>query len=105
MTLWWIADALLVLVVLPVVAVIAVGVALGGRATPVAPVAAGLAVLLAGGEALAAGRALDWPVPYAAFGLLAVACAAAAVASRSSSRPTPSNPARMSSSSRSGERN
>ncbi len=95
---WALMSEPATLVVLPAVAVIAVAVVLGGRVrtgvrigageavTPgeraVAPVAAGLATLLAGGEALAAGLAPDWPVRYAAFGPLAVACAAAAVAGR-----------------------
>lgn len=97
---WALMSEPATLVVLPAVAVIAVAVVLGDRAragtraearaaTPVAfgdravaSVAAGLATLLAGGEALAAGLALDWPVRHAAFGPLAVACAAAVVAGR-----------------------
>ncbi|MFB9677430.1 SCO7613 C-terminal domain-containing membrane protein [Streptosporangium vulgare] len=83
---WALMSEPATLVVLPAVAVIAVAVVPGGRARAgagaVAPVAAGLATLLAGGEALAAGLALDWPVRHAAFGPLAVACAAAAVAGR-----------------------
>ncbi|MFF3443141.1 SCO7613 C-terminal domain-containing membrane protein [Streptosporangium sp. NPDC002721] len=103
---WALMSEPATLVVLPVVAVIAVAVVLGDRARTrvragatagavpvafgkraVAPVAAGLATLLAGGEALAAGLALDWPVRHAAFGLLAVACAAAALAGRSRRSP------------------
>ncbi|GAA4204624.1 hypothetical protein GCM10022252_63960 [Streptosporangium oxazolinicum] len=96
---WALMSEPATLVVLPAVAVIAVAVVLGDRARDrtgteagaapvmfgdrvVAPVAAGLATLLAGGEALAAGLALDWPVRHAAFGPLAVACAAAVVAGR-----------------------
>ncbi|MGS2645356.1 SCO7613 C-terminal domain-containing membrane protein [Streptosporangium sp. G12] len=95
---WALMSEPATLLVLPAVAVIAVAVVLGDQARArgragaeavvafgeraVAPVAAGLAVLLAGGEALAAGLALDWPVRHAAFGPLAVACAAAAVAGR-----------------------
>ncbi|MEU4536956.1 hypothetical protein AB0G15_19015 [Streptosporangium sp. NPDC023825] len=94
---WALMSEPATLLVLPAVAVIAVAVVLGDRARArgragaaavafgeraVAPVAAGLAALLAGGEALAAGLAADWPVRHAAFGPLAVACAAAAVAGR-----------------------
>ncbi|GAA3020635.1 SCO7613 C-terminal domain-containing membrane protein [Streptosporangium longisporum] len=79
---WALASETATLVVLPVLAVLAAAVALRGRVAGVAPVAAGLATLLAGGEALAAGLALDWPVRYAAFGPLAVACAAAVLAGR-----------------------
>ncbi|MFI6511716.1 SCO7613 C-terminal domain-containing membrane protein [Streptosporangium sp. NPDC050855] len=79
---WALASETATLVVLPVLAVVAAAVALRGRAAGVAPVAAGLATLLAGGEALAAGLAPDWPVRYAAFGPLAVACAAAVLAGR-----------------------
>ncbi|WP_440068926.1 SCO7613 C-terminal domain-containing membrane protein [Streptosporangium sp. OZ121] len=95
---WALMSEPATLLVLPAVAVIAVAVVLGDQARArgragagaavafgeraVAPVAAGLAALLAGGEALAAGLALDWPVRHAAFGPLVVACAAAAVAGR-----------------------
>ncbi|MER6175015.1 hypothetical protein [Streptosporangium sp. NPDC001681] len=101
---WALMSEPATLIVLPVVAAVAVAVALGeratpvaagpggqgtpvaagsgGRGTPVAPVAAGLATLLAGGEALAGGLALDRPVAHAVFGLLAVACVAAALAAR-----------------------
>ncbi|MEU4410512.1 hypothetical protein AB0F88_38920 [Streptosporangium sp. NPDC023963] len=95
---WALMSEPATLLVLPSVAAVAVAVVLGDRARArgrtgaktavafgeraVAPVAAGLAALLAGGEALAAGLALDWPVRHAAFGPLAVACAAAAVAGR-----------------------
>ncbi|WP_433368395.1 SCO7613 C-terminal domain-containing membrane protein [Streptosporangium sp. CA-115845] len=99
---WALMSEPATLIVLPVVAAVAVAVALGeratpvttgpggqgtpvaagsgDRATPVAPVAAGMATLLAGGEALAGGLALDRPVAHAVFGLLAVACVAAALA-------------------------
>ncbi|MER5645927.1 hypothetical protein [Streptosporangium sp. NPDC002524] len=85
---WALMSEPATLVVLPALAVIAVAVVPGDRARAgagagaVAPVAAGLATLLAGGEALAAGLAVDWPVRHAAFGPLAVACVAAAVAGR-----------------------
>ncbi|WP_440103465.1 SCO7613 C-terminal domain-containing membrane protein [Streptosporangium sp. H16] len=99
---WALMSEPATLLVLPAVAMIAVAVVLGDQARArargrgragagaavafgeraVAPVAAGLAALLAGGEALAAGLALDWPVRHAAFGPLVVACAAAAVAGR-----------------------
>ncbi|GHE34669.1 hypothetical protein GCM10017673_41870 [Streptosporangium violaceochromogenes] len=84
---WALASEPATLAALPVAAVAAALVALGGRVPDVRAAAAGTATLLAGGEALAAGIALEWPVRHAAFGLLAVACAAAAVAGRFRSRP------------------
>ncbi|MEV7007368.1 hypothetical protein [Streptosporangium sp. NPDC051022] len=77
---WALAAEPATLAALPAVAVIAAATAFRGRERAVRVGGAGLAALLAGGEALAVGLALEWPVRYAAFGVLAVACAAAAVA-------------------------
>ncbi|AWS47201.1 hypothetical protein DKM19_43800 [Streptosporangium sp. 'caverna'] len=79
---WALMSRPATLIVLPVAAVVAGAVAFRGRARAVTVGGAGLATLLIGGEALAAGLAMDWPVRHAAFGVLAVACAAAAVAGR-----------------------
>ncbi|GAA4225802.1 hypothetical protein FHR32_002307 [Streptosporangium album] len=79
---WALMSRPATLIVLPLVAVTAGTVALYGRARAVRVAGAGLATLLAGGEAFAAGVALDLPVRHAAFGVLAVACLAAAVAGR-----------------------
>lgn len=84
---WALASETATLVALPPAAVIAALVAFGGRVPAVRSAAAGTATLLAGGEVLAAGIALEWPVRHAVFGVLAVACAAAAVAGRFRSRP------------------
>ncbi|MEV4247346.1 hypothetical protein AB0J63_28510 [Streptosporangium canum] len=77
---WALMSRPATLVVLPVTAVIAGLTAFHGRAKAVRIAGAALATSLAGGEALAAGMALEWPVRHAAFGVLAVACLAAAVA-------------------------
>ncbi|MEU7989424.1 hypothetical protein AB0B56_31620 [Streptosporangium canum] len=77
---WALMSRPATLVVLPVTAVIAGLVAFHGRAKAVRIAGAALATSLAGGEALAAALALEWPVRHAAFGVLAVACLAAAVA-------------------------
>ncbi|MEV4188040.1 hypothetical protein AB0J28_42065 [Streptosporangium canum] len=77
---WALMSRPATLVVLPVTAVIAGLTAFYGRAKAVRIAGAALATSLAGGEALAAGMALEWPVRHAAFGVLAVACLAAAVA-------------------------
>lgn len=79
---WALMSRPATLVVLPVTAVIAGVTAFHGRAKAVRVAGAALATSLAGGEALAAGMALEWPVRHAAFGVLAVACLAAAVAGR-----------------------
>ncbi|MEV8630569.1 hypothetical protein AB0395_02840 [Streptosporangium sp. NPDC051023] len=79
---WALAAQTATLVALPVVALVAAATAFHGRERAVRAGGAGLATLLAGGEALAAGLALEWPARYAAFGVLAVACVAAAVAGR-----------------------
>jgi hypothetical protein len=79
---WALMSEPVTLIVLPLAAVIAGVAAFRGRARAVMVGGAGLATLLAGGEALAAGLAMDWPVRHAAFGVLAVACAAAVVAGR-----------------------
>ncbi|WP_423229358.1 SCO7613 C-terminal domain-containing membrane protein, partial [Streptosporangium minutum] len=77
---WALMSRPATLVVLPVTAVIAGLAAFHGRAKAVRVAGAALATSLVGGEALAAGLALEWPVRHAAFGVLAVACLAAAVA-------------------------
>ncbi len=77
---WALMSRPATLVVLPVTAVIAGLAAFHGRAKTVRIAGAALATSLVGGEALAAGMALEWPVRHAAFGVLAVACLAAAVA-------------------------
>ncbi|MFI7053414.1 SCO7613 C-terminal domain-containing membrane protein [Streptosporangium canum] len=79
---WALMSRPATLVVLPVTAVIAGLTAFYGRAKAVRIAGAALATSLAGGEALAAGMALEWPARHAAFGVLAVACLAAAVAGR-----------------------
>ncbi|MGV9771907.1 SCO7613 C-terminal domain-containing membrane protein [Streptosporangium sp. NPDC003464] len=79
---WALMSRPATLIVLPVVAVVAAAVAFRGRARAARVAGAGLATALAGGEVLAAGLALEWPVRHAAFGVLAVACLAAAVAGR-----------------------
>ncbi|MER5324846.1 SCO7613 C-terminal domain-containing membrane protein [Streptosporangium roseum] len=79
---WALMSRPATLVVLPVTAVIAGVTAFHGRAKAVRVAGAALATSLVGGEALAAGMALEWPVRHAAFGVLAVACLAAAVAGR-----------------------
>ncbi|MFJ2030848.1 SCO7613 C-terminal domain-containing membrane protein [Streptosporangium sp. NPDC087985] len=79
---WALMNRPATLAVLPLVAVIAGTVAWYGRVRAVRVAGAGLATLLAGAEAFAAGMALDLPVRHAAFGVLAVACLAAAVAGR-----------------------
>ncbi|GAA3090505.1 hypothetical protein GCM10017600_46500 [Streptosporangium carneum] len=82
---WALAAKTATLVVLPVVALVAAAVVFLGReraGRAVRAAAAGLATLLMGGEALAAGLALEWPARHATFGMLAVACVAAAVAGR-----------------------
>lgn len=79
---WALMSRPATLIVLPIAAVVAGAVAFRGRARAVTVGGAGLATLLVGGEVLAAGLAMDWPVRHAAFGVLAVACAAAAVAGR-----------------------
>ncbi|SNT52793.1 hypothetical protein SAMN05216276_105532 [Streptosporangium subroseum] len=79
---WALMSRPATLIVLPIAAVVAGAVAFRGRARAVTVGGAGLATLLVGGEVLAAGLAMDWPVRHAAFGALAVACAAAAVAGR-----------------------
>ncbi|MEU9831549.1 hypothetical protein AB0D67_08400 [Streptosporangium sp. NPDC048047] len=79
---WALATRPATLIVLPVLAVIGAAVAAGGRTPAVRAGAAGAAALLLGGEALAAGLAAGWPLRYAAFGVLSVACAAAVVAGR-----------------------
>ncbi|MGW4424696.1 SCO7613 C-terminal domain-containing membrane protein [Streptosporangium sp. NPDC004631] len=77
---WALASRSATLVALPSVAVIAAATAFRGRERAVRAGGAALAVLLAGAEALSAGIALEWPVRHAAFAVLAVACAATAVA-------------------------
>ncbi|MDP9864686.1 MULTISPECIES: SCO7613 C-terminal domain-containing membrane protein [Streptosporangium] len=79
---WALMSRPATLIVLPVVAAVAAAVAFRGRARAARVAGAGLATALAGGEVLAAGLALEWPVRHAAFGVLAVACLAAAVAGR-----------------------
>ncbi|MFF5208011.1 SCO7613 C-terminal domain-containing membrane protein [Streptosporangium sp. NPDC000396] len=79
---WALMSKPATLIVLPVVAAVAVATASLGRIRAVRAGGAGLATLLTGAEALAAGLALEWPVRHAAFGVLAVACLAAAVAGR-----------------------
>ncbi|MFG1755179.1 SCO7613 C-terminal domain-containing membrane protein [Streptosporangium sandarakinum] len=79
---WALAAESATLAALPAVAAIGAAVAAAGREPAVRAGAAGVATLLLGGEALAAGLAAGWPVRYAAFGALTVACAAAVVAGR-----------------------
>ncbi|MBG0826447.1 hypothetical protein HS041_01445 [Planomonospora sp. ID67723] len=75
--------------------------AYGGRTQVVRATGAGLAALLLGGEVLAVEAGLGWPARYAAFGLLAVACLAAAVAGWAQGRaqrpytPKPGQPERL----------
>ncbi|MFF0248009.1 SCO7613 C-terminal domain-containing membrane protein [Streptosporangium sandarakinum] len=79
---WALAAESATLAALPAVAAIGAAVAAVAREPAVRAGAAGVATLLLGGEALAAGLAAGWPVRYAAFGALTVACAAAVVAGR-----------------------
>ncbi|MGW4667575.1 SCO7613 C-terminal domain-containing membrane protein, partial [Streptosporangium sandarakinum] len=79
---WALAAESATLAALPAVAAIGATVAATAWEPAVRAGAAGVATLLLGGEALAAGLAAGWPVRYAAFGALTVACAAAVVAGR-----------------------
>ncbi|MEV4096820.1 SCO7613 C-terminal domain-containing membrane protein [Streptosporangium saharense] len=79
---WSLATQTATLVTLPIVALVAAVTAFLGRERRVRAGGACVATLLAGMQALAVGLALDWPTRTAAFGVLAVACVAAAVAGR-----------------------
>ncbi|MFF0579985.1 SCO7613 C-terminal domain-containing membrane protein [Streptosporangium saharense] len=79
---WSLVTQTATLVTLPVVALVAAVTAFLGRERRVRAGGACVATLLAGTQALAVGLALDWPARTAAFGVLAVACVAAAVAGR-----------------------
>ncbi|MBB4917631.1 SCO7613 C-terminal domain-containing membrane protein [Streptosporangium saharense] len=79
---WSLVTQTATLVTLPVVALAAAVTAFLGRERRVRAGGACVATLLAGMQALAVGLALDWPARTAAFGVLAVACVAAAVAGR-----------------------
>ncbi|MFF4991762.1 SCO7613 C-terminal domain-containing membrane protein [Streptosporangium saharense] len=79
---WSLVTQTATLVTLPVVALAAAVTAFLGRERWVRAGGACVATLLAGMQALAVGLALDWPARTAAFGVLAVACVAAAVAGR-----------------------
>ncbi|MER7128075.1 SCO7613 C-terminal domain-containing membrane protein [Streptosporangium saharense] len=79
---WSLVTQTATLVTLPVVALVAAVTAFLGRERRVRAGGACVATLLAGAQALAVGLALDWPTRTAVFGVLAVACVAAAVAGR-----------------------
>ncbi|MEU1883091.1 hypothetical protein ABZ470_37800 [Streptosporangium sp. NPDC020072] len=79
---WSLVAQTATLVTLPVVALVAAATAFLGRERWVRAGGACTATLLAGAQALAVGLALDWPARTAAFGVLALACVAAAVAGR-----------------------
>ncbi|MFI0422835.1 SCO7613 C-terminal domain-containing membrane protein [Spongiactinospora sp. 9N601] len=85
---WALNDETATLAALPVLAVVAAAVAVTGRAAGVRPAAAGAAVVLLGGEALAVGISAGLPRGQAAFPVLAVAALAALTAARTSTLGT-----------------